>query len=116
MKHQKKGRKFGREKGLRKALLKSLMHNLIIHNKITTTEAKAKEIKPMVEKLITRAKNETVYNKRVVAEKIPNKKDVKKLFEEIAPKYKERRGGYARIIKIPRRKTDAAKMAIIEFV
>lgn len=116
MKHLNKNRKLGRKKGPRKALLKSLIHNLLTNKKIKTTEAKAKEIKPFVEKLITRAKQNSIANKRIVFKKLANTEDVKKMFEEIAPKYKEKRGGYTRIIKTMPRKSDAAKMAIIEFV
>lgn len=116
MRHLKKGRKFHREAGLRKALLRSLSHNLIVYKKIKTTEAKAKELKPLIEKIITKAKNSAVESHRLVFKKIPNKNDVKKIFTDIAPKYKERKGGYTRIIKLPLRRNDKAKMAIIEFV
>lgn len=116
MKHQKKGRKLGREKGVRKALIKSLLHNFIIHNKIKTTEAKAKEIRPVMEKIITVAKKGTIAARRQVFKKLANQKDVHKIFNDIAPKYKERKGGYTRVIKTAPRKTDAAKMAVIEFV
>lgn len=116
MKHQKKGRKFNRKTGQRKALLKSLVHNLVVNEKIKTTEAKAKELRPVIEKMITKAKNDTVANRRTISQKIINKRDVKKIFERIAPKYKERNGGYTRIIKTPVRKRDAAKMAMIEFI
>lgn len=116
MKHQKKGRKLGREIGVRKALLKSLLHNFIIHNKIRTTEAKAKEIRPVMERMITVAKKDTVAARRQIFKKLANDNDVKKIFKDIAPKYKERAGGYTRIIKTAPRKTDAAKMAIIEFI
>ena len=116
MKHQKKGRKLSRKTGPRKALFKSLIHNLIISEKIKTPEAKAKEIRPLVEKLITKAKKDSVSNRRLVFQKLNNNSDVRKLFEKIAPKYKERRGGYTRIVKFPPRKRDAAKMAAIEFI
>lgn len=116
MRHLKKGKKFGRETGPRKALLKSLLHNLITCDKIKTTESKAKELKPMIEKMVTRAKDPTIANKRLIMQRLGNVLDVKKLFSEIAPKYKERKGGYTRIIKIAPRKSDAAKMAVIEFI
>lgn len=116
MKHLKKNRKFGREVGLRKALLRSLAHNFIQNKKIKTTEAKAKEICKIIEKIITKAKKNSVENRRLIYQKIPNKTDVKKIFDDIAPKYKERNGGYTRIIKLPPRKKDTAKMAVIEFV
>lgn len=116
MKHLKKKRKFGREAGLRKALLRSLMHNFISNKKIKTTEAKAKEMRKTIEKIITKAKKDNVENRRLIYQKLPNKDDVKKIFNDIAPKYKERNGGYTRILKLPSRKRDAAKMAVIEFV
>ena len=116
MKHLKKNRKFGRKKGVRKALIRSLSRSLIIYKKIKTTEAKAKELRPIIEKIITKAKDNAIENQRLVFKKIPDKKIVKKIFGEIAPQYKERKGGYTRIIKLPPRKNDKAKMAIIEFV
>ena len=115
MRHLKKGRKFGREKNQRKAFLKSLIFNLAKRGKIKTTEARAKEIKPLMEKLITRAKKEGLSNYRILVSRI-GQLTAKKLIKEIAPKYKERNGGYTRIIKAPRRKGDASKMAIIELI
>lgn len=116
MKHQKRGRKFGREKDIRRALMKSLVFNLIKKEKIKTTEAKAKELRPFIEKFITRAKVDNLHNRRLIISRI-GKESAKKLFEKIAPKYKERKGGYTRIIKLaPPRRGDASKMAIIEFV
>ena len=116
MKHLKKHRKFGRETGQRKALIRALSHNLIVYKKIKTTEAKAKELRPYIEKIITKAKNDTSESRRLVFKKNPNKEDVKKIFTDISPKYRKRKGGYTRIIKLPPRKGDKAKMAIIEFV
>lgn len=116
MRHLKKGRKFHRKKGPRKSLIKTLAGNLIIKEKITTTEAKAKEIKPIVEKLTTLAKKQKIENLRILISRLP-KKSAQKLFYEIAPRYKERRGGYLRITKSAlRRKKDGSKMATVEFV
>jgi large subunit ribosomal protein L17 len=115
VKHKKVGRKFGRKRDQRRALLRSLACNLITQEKIKTTEAKAKELRPFIEKFITRAKIDNLSNRRLLISKI-GIKSAKKLFNQIAPKYKERKGGYTRIIKLPPRKTDASKMAIIEFV
>lgn len=115
MKHKKKGRKFGRETDIRQAFLRSLVSNLIIKEKIKTTEARAKEIKPITEKLLTKAKKGDLHSRKLVIAKI-GQRPAKKLFEKIAPKYKERSGGYMRIIKLPQRLGDASKMAIIEFV
>lgn len=117
MRHHNKNRKFGRETNQRKALLKSLTRALIVHGKINTTLAKAKEIRPLVEGLVTKAKTDTIHSKRLVLSRVSNeRKLLKKLFEEIAPKYKTRSGGYTRIIKLPSRKSDGSKMAVIEFV
>lgn len=90
--------------------------NLILKGKISTTEARAKEMKSFVEKLITLAKKQNLASLRLLISRL-NKKPAQKLFYEIAPKYKDGRGGYVRVIKsAARRKNDAAKMAIIEFV
>ncbi len=115
MRHLKKGRKFGRIRKVRRGLIRSLLNNLIEREKITTTEAKAKEIRPLVEKMITRAKKDTIANRRIVAKTFPANL-VKKIFTEIASRYNERKGGYTRIIKLGKRRGDASSMAIIEFV
>lgn len=95
--------------------MRSLAVNLIRKEKIRTTEAKAKELRSFIEKLVSQAKRKNLHSRRLIISKI-DKKESKKLFDEIAPKYKERKGGYTRIIKMPRRTSDASKMAIIEFV
>jgi len=115
MRKRNKGRKFGREKAQRKALFKSLISALFIKEKIKTTEAKAKEISPLAEKFITSAKNNSVATRRVLARYF-SPKVVKKLVNEIAPRYQERKGGYTRIIRLGQRKSDGAEMAIIELV
>lgn len=116
MRHHKKGRKFDRETGQRGALLRSLACSLIRDEKIVTTEAKAKELRPFVEKMLTKAKNDTLASRRLIISRLGNVGLTKKLFEEIAPQYKTRPGGYTRITKLPIRLQDAAKMAHIEFV
>lgn len=116
MRHHKKGRAFGREDKGRAALLRSLTVSLIQHDKITTTEARAKEIRPIVEKLITRSKNDTVAARRTVTSRVNNARTVEKLFKELGPKYSERAGGYTRISKVGVRIKDSSKMATIEFV
>ncbi len=108
-------RRFGRKKDQRHALLVSLSRALVVNGKIKTTEAKAKELRPFIEKIVTRAKEDSVYNRRVLASRLSDN-TAKKLVEEIGPRYKEREGGYTRIIKTGRRKEDGAQMAIIEFV
>lgn len=115
MRKLKKGRKFGRKRDQRRALLKSLLSSLILKEKIRTTEAKAKEIRSFLEKFITKAKKGNLYSKRLLLRYF-SKKVTKKLVEEIAPRYKERKGGYSRIIKLGPRKSDGAKMAIIELI
>ena len=117
MRHGNNKRKFGREKNERKALLNSLALNLIIRGKIKTTEPKAKELRPFVEKLVTNAKKGDLATRRFVISKLGNRSpEVKKLFEVIAPKYKDRKGGYTRVLKLGVRKADGAPMAMIEFV
>ncbi|MBI2021125.1 50S ribosomal protein L17 [Candidatus Giovannonibacteria bacterium] len=117
MKHLKKGRKLHRERGQRQALLKSLASSLILKNKIKTTLAKAKEVRPFAEKLVSVSKkNNFGHNAFKEAEKFLPKSIAKKLVKDIAPKYKERKGGYTRITKLLPRKTDSAKMAFIEFI
>ena len=116
MRHHSNKRKFGLEKDQRNALMRSLARNLINENRITTTLPKAKELRPYVEKLVTKAKVGTLASRRLVISKIGGEKETKTLFDVIAPKYKERRGGYTRIIKLNRRALDAAPMALIEFI
>jgi len=117
MRHGNNKRKFGRVRKVRKALINSLALNLIVRGKIKTTEAKAKELRPFVEKLITQAKGGTSATRRLIISKLSGRRpEVKKIFDVIAPKYKDRQGGYTRVLKLGARKSDGAKMAIIEFV
>jgi large subunit ribosomal protein L17 len=117
MRHHNTNRKFGRRKVQRNALLNSLALNLIVREKIKTTEPKAKELRPFIEKLITRAKKGDLATRRLIISKLSNRKqEVKKLFDIIAPKYADKKGGYTRILKLGARKADGAPMAIIEFV
>lgn len=116
MRHHSNVRKFGREKSQRHALMRSLARNLIRDSRIQTTLAKAKELRPYVEKVVTAAKVNTLASKRVINSNLQGLKETKKLLEEIAPKYATRKGGYLRIVKIPTRELDGAEMAIIEFV
>lgn len=117
MKHHNSVRKFGREKNQRHAFIRGLLVNLIRHGRIETTEARAKAIRPFIEKLITLAKEDTLAHRRLVASRLINQADeTAKLFTEIAPKYKTVAGGYTRIIKLPTRISDGAEKAIIEFV
>ena len=116
MRHHSNVRKFGREKTQRVALMCSLARNLIRDTRITTTTAKAKELRPYVEKLVTKAKSGTVAGRRVVNAQLRGAAETKKLFDELAPKYKDRKGGYIRIIRLPNRDLDASPMSLIEFV
>lgn len=117
MKHHKDQRKLGRETGQRTALLRSLARSLVLKESITTTEAKAKEVRPFVEKLVTKAVSGTVAARRdVLAVMGGDTRATGKLFKTLATRYAERRGGYTRIVKTGRRQGDASKMAVIEFV
>ena len=117
MRHYNNKRKFGRNRNQKKALLNSLALNLIVREKIKTTEAKAKELRPFIEKLITKAKKDDVSTRRYVVAKLSNRsREVKRLFDVIVPKYKDKKGGYTRILKLGARKSDGAKMAQIEFL
>lgn len=116
MRHQHKGRSFGRDHDERKALIKSMVRSLIVHERITTTEAKAKELRPIMEKLVTRARTDTVSNRRLVSAKVGDAAAVKKLFTTIAPRFKARSGGYIRIVKRAPSKTTGRTNAYIAFV
>ena len=115
MRKRKLGRKLSRKKDQRKALLKGLASTLILNEKIRTTEAKAKEVRPLVEKFITQAQKGDLSSRRRFS-RFFSPKIVTKLLKEIGPRYKERKGGYTRIIKLGPRKTDGARMAIIELI
>ena len=115
MRKKNQGRKFSRKIGPRKALLRVLVNNFFLHEKIKTTEAKAKTLRSIAEKMITKAKNIDLANRRLLARDLtPNM--TKKIVDEIAPMYKDRNGGYTRIIKLGPRNSDSAKMVIIELV
>tara|TARA_B100002019_G_C20980785_1_gene455714 strand:+ start:152 stop:556 length:405 start_codon:yes stop_codon:yes gene_type:complete len=116
MRHKKKGRKLGRKIGNRRALLMNLACQLILHKKIKTTDPKAKELRSFIEPLITLAKKDSLHARRLVIKKIPKKNIVRILFEDIAPLFSERPGGYTRIIKLGLRDNDRAPVSIIEFV
>ncbi|HCP08775.1 MAG TPA: 50S ribosomal protein L17 [Candidatus Moranbacteria bacterium] len=120
MKHLKKGRKLGRVKNQREALLKTLLGSLIMEEKIETTEAKAKEIKGMIDKIINKAKGVNAKDRKVAVIRALNNqiplKAVRKITGEFLEKFSERSSGYTRIIKLSPRQSDSARMAIIEFV
>jgi len=116
MRHLKKGRKLNRDKEHRKAMFSNMITSLLRHERIKTTTPKAKELRRYCEKIITRAKENTLHNKRIVMKKIKDRDIVAKLFDEIAPRYKNVNGGYTRIIKMGNRLGDGAEMSIIELV
>ena len=117
MRHQKKTVKLGRTQGHRNALLSNLAVSLIDHGQIKTTVAKAKAVRPFVEKLVTKAKTGTLHSRRMaLADLRHNAGAVRKLFTEIGPLNATRKGGYTRIVKLGMRRSDAAEMAIIEWV
>jgi large subunit ribosomal protein L17 len=117
MRHHNANRKFGLGKVQRRALINSLARNLIVREKIKTTLPKAKELRPFVEKLVTRAKAGDMATRRLITAKLSSSaREMKKLFEVIAPKYKDKKGGYTRVLKLGTRKSDGSPMAIIEFV
>lgn len=117
MRHRVAGRKFGRNTDQRKALFRNLAVSLILHERMTTTEAKAKTVRPIVEKLVTRAREDTPHNRRIVMAKLGgNQVATAKLFDVLGPRFEGQPGGYTRIYKLGNRSGDAAPMALIEFV
>ena len=116
MRHQKGGRKLGRTSSHRKAMLRNMLASFFEKEKIETTTAKAKELRPLAEKMITLGKRGDLHARRKVLRLIPDKKIVRKLFNEIASRFETRLGGYTRIIKTGYRAGDRAPMAVIELV
>lgn len=114
MKHLKKGRKFGRERNQRRALMRNLASSFFVSGRIVTTEAKAKELRPFVEKIITRARSSAPADRRIVASTLPQA--ASRRAHDLAKSFVGRNGGYTRIIKTGIRKSDSARMAIIELV
>lgn len=116
MRHLKRGRKLGLKRGPRKAFLRILLNNLIQKEKIVTTEARAKEIRPKIERLITFGKKQNFTALRFLTQRLP-KGAAYKVYHELSPRYLNRKGGYTRIIKQAKARTrDGSRMAIIEFV
>ncbi len=116
MRHRKTGRKLSRTNTHRKALLRNLVASLILHERITTTTAKAKELRPYAERLITLAKRGDLHARRQAGRRIADRSILGKLFDDLGPRYSERPGGYTRILKLGTRKGDQADMALIELV
>jgi len=119
MRHQKRGRKFNRTASHRKAMMSNLASALILHKKIQTTDAKGKELRGFVERLVTYAKHGDVHGRRLIQKKIQGKRAkqiANILIHDIAPIYEDRNGGYTRLIKLNNRKNDNASISLIEFV
>ncbi len=116
MRHRNAGRKLNRTSEHRRALLMNLAKSLIRHEQITTTLAKGKELRPYVEKLITKAKKGGLANRRLVLAKLQDEEMTRKLFGELAERYRDRPGGYVRVLKAGFRQGDNAPMAIVELV
>ena len=116
MRHQNTGRKLNRTSSHRKAMFSNMATSLFEHERIRTTDAKAKEIRRVAEKLVTLAKKGDVSARRLVARTVRDPEVLKKLFDDIGPRYAERAGGYTRIVKIGHRAGDNAPMSLIELV
>ncbi len=115
MRHHKSTRKFGRIRKVRSGLMKSLAVALVKEGKIMTTDAKARELRPFIEKMITVGKKETLAGRRDLVSRI-GKTSAEKIYKELSPKYKARNGGYTRITKLQARLSDGSLMAVVEFV
>jgi large subunit ribosomal protein L17 len=116
MRHRKKGKILDRKKSAREALLKNLATSLILYEKIKTTKAKAKTVKPLVEKIITLAKNNNLTSRRQLITLLYHKKAVAKALEVLGPRYQQRKGGYTRIVNLGLRPGDGAEIAQIELI
>jgi len=116
MRHRKKGRALSRTASHRKATLRNMATSLILHERIETTTAKAKELRPFVEKLITLGRQGDLHARRLAGRSIADRQVLGKLFDDVGPRFSERPGGYTRILKLGTRRGDAAEMALIEFV
>lgn len=114
MRHRKKGRELSRTRTHRRAMLRNMVTSLIIHERIRTTEAKAKELRPYAERLITLAKKGDMHSRRMAGRQIADREALRKLFDQIGPRFEGRPGGYTRILKLGARKGDGAELALIE--
>lgn len=116
MRHRKKGRQLSRTASHRRATLRNLATSLFRHGRIETTTAKAKELRPFAERLITLARRGDLHARRLAGRRIQDREVLGKLFDDIGPHFRERPGGYTRILKLGHRRGDAAEMALIELV
>lgn len=116
MRHRVSGKLFGRTANQRKALLRGLISSLFEHQRIETTLAKAKEVKKLAERIVTLGVKGDLHSKRVALSRVPNRSSIAKLFNDIAPRFSGRNGGYLRLVQTRNRVNDAAPMAVLEFV
>lgn len=116
MRHRKAGRKFGRDWQERKAMFRQQAISLILNERITTTEAKAKSLRPVVEKLITIAREDSDFHRKLVMDRLAHKSARDKLFDVVGPRYEGQNGGYTRIYRLGPRRGDGADMALIELI
>jgi len=116
MRHQKNKKILGRNKSQRRALVKNLMLSFFTHEKIKTTEAKAKLVKPEIEKIISLSKKNNLHSRRLIISRIGSQTIANKIINEITPQYKDRRGGYTRIIKLAKRQGDNARIVYLKLI
>ena len=116
MRHRVAGRKLSRPTAHRMSLLRTTVTDLLRHEAVQTTEAKAREVRRLAEKVITRGKKGSIHDRRQAAAFLTDKRVLRKLFDELGPRYESRPGGYTRMVKLGRRKGDAAPMAIVELL
>ena len=116
MRHRKAGRKLGRTSSHRKAMMRNLVTSLLEHEKVTTTDAKAKELRGVADKMITLGKRGTLHARRQALSFIRDNRVTKKVFEELSPRYTERAGGYTRVVKLGNREGDNAPLSVIELM
>ena len=116
MRHAQRGRKLGRTTSHRLAMFRNQLASLVVHERIVTTLPKAKELRPLAEKLVTRGKGGSVADRRQASRVLPDREHVKKLFDDIGPRFADRAGGYLRIVKLGPRQGDGAETAALQFV
>jgi large subunit ribosomal protein L17 len=116
MRHAQRGRKLGRTTSHRLAMFKNQLASLVVHERIVTTLPKAKELRPLAEKLVTRGKGGSVADRRQASRVLPDREHVKKLFDDLGPRFADRAGGYLRIVKLGPRQGDGAETAALQFV
>lgn len=116
MRHHNRIKKFGRKKNQRGALMRSLAESLLMKERVRTTEAKAKALRPLVERIISMSRTDSPASRRLVAKRLKSSFILRKLYRDIAPRYASRTGGYTRVVKLGTRLSDGARMAIIELV